>query len=92
MFDGGPPSVGDGLVTRNSSPAISNGRVCTVPSRLGYVLPSNRMVNVFFASSTVYVPKLETFQSTAALFSSDVPLARLFEANFGRSERIRCEE
>jgi hypothetical protein len=53
IWEGGPPAVGAGFVTRNSSPTISNGRVCTVPSKFGYVLPSNRIVNVFLSSSTV---------------------------------------
>jgi hypothetical protein len=53
IWEGGPPAVGAGFVTRNSSPTISNGRACTVPSKFGYVLPSNRIVNVFLSSSTV---------------------------------------
>jgi hypothetical protein len=40
IWEGGPPAVGAGFVTRNSSPTISNGRVCTVPSKFGYVLPA----------------------------------------------------
>jgi hypothetical protein len=48
--------LGAGLVTLNSSPVIMKGRVCTVPSRFGNELASSRMVEVLFASPTVYVP------------------------------------
>jgi hypothetical protein len=34
IWEGGPPAVGAGFVTRNSSPTISNGRACTGPLQI----------------------------------------------------------
>src|SRR5947199_3426834 len=69
-----------------------NGRVSSVPTRFGNVLPSYFSVYAFFASSTVYVPKLATLPCTTALFSSGVPCARFCVANFGSAERTICDE
>ena len=49
--DGGPPTVGDGLMMRSSSPWITNGRVCSTPSLLGYELPANLTVKFLPAVS-----------------------------------------
>ena len=62
------------------------------PVLFGYVLPSKRTVNDFFASSTVYVPSYRCPPCTAALFSSAVPCTRFFDANFGTSDRTMMDE
>jgi hypothetical protein len=90
--EGDPPTDGDGFVTFNSSPSIVKARVCSVPSQFGYELPSNRTVKVLLASFTEDVPKFDETPWATALFSSGVPVARLFDANLGRSERMSCEE
>jgi len=44
LFVVAPPSDDAGLLTFNSSFEIVNGRVCSIPVLLGYVLASKRAV------------------------------------------------
>src|SRR5262245_22713979 len=88
---GGPPTDGAVFVYFSSSPAtVKFVRFCSVPFQFGNELYSTRRTRS--DPLTEYVPKYEMVPPMIALYSSGVPLVRLFDAYLGRSGRINMRE
>src|SRR5215831_7902680 len=87
----GPPTDGAVFVYFSSSPArVKFVRFCSVPFQFGNELYSTRRTRS--DPLTEYVPKYEILPPPIALYSSGVPLVRLFDAYLGRSGRINMRE